>query len=474
MLLEKRIKGISLMMTICALGASLAWFYISFLIVFNGYGGLNLRSPASIDSYNVIAIIIILGTAIDYFRTTTSREYNLYHYNKWGFSFFAAVQQCITLLLILSLYVTIAKDHGVSRMFLIWFLTGLIPVLTFIHRLLPQWLAEHLFAGRYRYEAVIVSGVHAGQERVRAWLSRQECYGVNAQENIYLEGLEAGDHRASEKVMETLTLELQKRKPAMVIMHQFPIDSGTLSKLKQLCDRLGCRLIIALDMDAELADAVSFHKDGDMQLISMREEPLECPTNRLLKRALDVLVALPVVMFILPPLSLWVWWRLRRQSPGPLFHRQMRSGMQNEHFVLYKFRSMHTGHGAESRQASKDDDRVFPFGRWMRRSSVDEIPQFINVLVGDMSVVGPRPHLPQHDEKFAQIVDHYNLRQLVKPGITGLAQVKGFRGEILDDSQISDRLRSDVFYIENWSLKMELEIIFKTALQMIRNPLTAY
>jgi lipopolysaccharide/colanic/teichoic acid biosynthesis glycosyltransferase len=105
---------------------------------------------------------------------------------------------------------------------------------------------------------------------------------------------------------------------------------------------------------------------------------------------------------------------------------------------------------------------------------VDEIPQFINVLVGDMSVVGPRPHLPQHDEKFAQIVDHYNLRQLVKPGITGLAQVKGFRGEILDDSQISDRLRSDVFYIENWSLKMELDIIFKTALQMIRNPLTAY
>ncbi len=461
-------------MTFGSLAATLLWFCIAYWLVFNGFGGLALRSPVAIDTYAMAVVLVTLSFFVDHLRTRTSRAYELHGVNKWGFSLFAALQQVLTLLLILSLYMLASKDRGVSRMFLMWFLAGALPILTLIHRLVPQWLSEHLFGGRYLYHAVVVSDGEIGQDRILTWLARHKCYGVCVQDTINLQDFANRDGISSSTVLEALGAELRKRRPAMVIMHQFPLQSGALLRLKQLCDRLGCRMIVALDMDPEFSKMVSFHKDGDMQLISIRHEPLECPTNRVLKRLLDIAVSLPVVFLVLPFLTLWVWLWQRRQSAGPIFHRQLRSGMQNEHFVLYKFRSMHVGHGTENRQATKDDERIFPFGKWLRRYSIDEIPQFINVLVGDMSVVGPRPHLPQHDEKFAQVVDHYHLRHLIKPGITGLAQVKGFRGEITNPSQITDRLRSDVFYIEHWSLALDLNIISKTALQFFHVSDTAY
>lgn len=474
MLFEKRIQGIASLMALFSLTASLLWFCTAYWIVFNDFGGLKLHSPASMNLYSTIVVLITISFAVDYLRIGRMRAYDLHMPNQWGFSLLASFQQVLTVLLVLGLYMLASKDGNVSRMFLLWFAAGLLPVLTIIHRLVPKWLSGHLFGGRYLYEAVVVSDGAVGQDRISRWLARHQCYGVRVQETINLQDIANREGLGSEAVLNALEAELRKRRPAMVVMHQFPHESGALLRLKQLCDRLGCRMIVALDMDPEFARTVSFHKEGDMQLISVRHEPLECPTNRIMKRLLDIAVALPVVIFVLPFLTLWVWLMQRKQSPGPIFHRQLRSGMKNEHFLLYKFRSMHVGHGAENRQATRDDDRIFSFGRWIRRTSVDEVPQFINVLIGDMSVVGPRPHLPKHDEEFAQVVEQYQLRHFVKPGITGLAQVKGFRGEIKDPSQITNRLLSDVFYIEHWSISMDVNIISKTALQLIRTPETAY
>lgn len=474
MLFEKRIQGVATLMAICSLTLGLLWFCMAYWIVFNGFGGLELRTPSAIDTYAMAVVLITISFVVDHLRTRTTRQYELHGANKWGFSLFAALQQVMTLLLVLALYMLASKDRGVSRLFLLWFVTGLLPVLALAHRLVPQWLSKTLFGGRYLNQAIVVSNGALGQDRLRSWLGRHQRYGVTIQDTINIQDLSPNGSMQSEDVLDRVAVELKKRRPAMVIMHQFPLSSDALLRLKHLCDRVGSRMIVALDMDPEFADKVSFHKDGDMQLISIRQEPLECPTNRILKRLLDIAVALPVVAFVLPLLTLWVWMVQRRQSPGPIFHRQLRSGMQNEHFRLYKFRSMHVGHGSENKQATRDDDRIFPFGRWMRKASVDEVPQFINVLLGDMSVVGPRPHLPKHDEEFSQVVDHYHLRHLIKPGITGLAQVKGFRGEITNSAQIADRVRSDVFYIEHWSLSMDFTIISKTALQVFRTPDTAY
>lgn len=205
-------------------------------------------------------------------------------------------------------------------------------------------------------------------------------------------------------------------------------------------------------------------------------EPLENPLNRLLKRSLDIAVSLPVVLVVLPPLSVVVWWMQRRQSPGALIHCQYRSGLDHKKFLMYKFRTMHeVGNAGElSRQARKDDSRIYPFGRFLRRTSLDEIPQFLNVLIGNMSVSGPRPHLMEHDEKFARIVSTYYTRHFVKPGITGLAQCNGFRGEISEPSLLEKRIGYDMLYIRRWTFSLDLQILLQTVRQVVFPPRTAY
>jgi lipopolysaccharide/colanic/teichoic acid biosynthesis glycosyltransferase len=221
---------------------------------------------------------------------------------------------------------------------------------------------------------------------------------------------------------------------------------------------------------------VSIEQEGAFTLMAAADEPLENPLNRLLKRSLDIAISLPVVLFMLPPLSAVVWWMQRRQSPGPLIHRQYRSGLDHKKFLILKFRTMHEVRNAAelSRQAQPDDCRIFPFGRFLRRTSLDEFTQFLKVLIGSMSVSGPRPHLIEHDEQFARIVRTYYTRQFVKPGITGLAQCNGFRGEISEPELLRKRISYDMLYIRRWTFSMDLQILLQTVRQVLFPPRTAY
>ena len=227
------------------------------------------------------------------------------------------------------------------------------------------------------------------------------------------------------------------------------------------------------DLDEHFRHSVTFIDDGGVQLIGLREEPLEDPVNRFLKRALDIAVSLPVVLFLLPVVTLVVWLLQRAQSPGPIFHMQSRAGLQNRPFRIYKFRTMHPNHGQEARQAARDDDRIYPSGRWLRKLSVDELPQFLNVLHGEMSVVGPRPHLTDHNAAFARAMNNYHVRAMVKPGISGLAQISGYRGETRTDEDIIKRVSADIDYLENWSLSLDFKIILKTFRQVFFPPINA-
>jgi lipopolysaccharide/colanic/teichoic acid biosynthesis glycosyltransferase len=192
---------------------------------------------------------------------------------------------------------------------------------------------------------------------------------------------------------------------------------------------------------------------------------------------LDLALAIPVVFIALPILIPVVWFGQRTQSPGPVFFRQRRRGFNRREFVLYKFRTMHEDNGHpinEAKQATKHDPRIFRFGEWLRHTSIDELPQFINVLRGEMSAVGPRPHLPEHDELFHQQVDEYPMRHFAKPGITGLAQSLGYRGEITDVEVLRRRVRYDLEYINNWTLLLDIEIVLRTIVQVLYPPKTAY
>lgn len=209
-------------------------------------------------------------------------------------------------------------------------------------------------------------------------------------------------------------------------------------------------------------------------VLSMNKSPLDKPINKIIKRSFDIifsfLVMVCVLSWLVPLLSI----AIKIESKGSIFFTQLRNGINYKPFYCYKFRSMRPNKFADSKQVSKGDNRITKIGKILRKSSVDELPQFINVFKGEMSVVGPRPHMIKENERFLKRVDKFMGRHYVKPGITGLAQVKGYRGEIKTDEDIHNRLKYDLHYIENWSFWLDLKIILFTILNVIKGDDKAY
>jgi putative colanic acid biosynthesis UDP-glucose lipid carrier transferase len=186
------------------------------------------------------------------------------------------------------------------------------------------------------------------------------------------------------------------------------------------------------------------------------------------KRVFDIVFASLVVVLLLSWLIPLVALIIRLESKGPVFFKQLRTGKDNEPFYCFKFRSMHVNAEANHRQASKGDSRITRVGAIIRKTNIDELPQFLNVLRGEMSIVGPRPHMLKHTEEYSQVVNDFMQRHTVTPGITGLAQVRGFRGETKEVIAMAKRVKVDIWYIKNWSLLLDLKIVVMTVLQAIK------
>ena len=196
-------------------------------------------------------------------------------------------------------------------------------------------------------------------------------------------------------------------------------------------------------------------------------------SNKALKRAFDIVVSLPALAGIVVLLP-FIAYRIKRQSKGPIFFRQQRTGRDGKTFWCYKFRSMHVNDEADMQQAVREDDRLFPFGAFMREHNIDELPQFWNVLKGDMSVVGPRPHMLHHTEIYSQQIEDYMERHVVKPGITGWAQVTGYCGETKELADMEERVRRDLWYMEHWSLRLDIHIVRTTAKNILARKIMTY
>lgn len=209
-------------------------------------------------------------------------------------------------------------------------------------------------------------------------------------------------------------------------------------------------------------------------LLTVRREPLQAAYNRALKRTFDVVFSLTVLITIFPIMYIIVGIMIKASSPGPILFKQKRTGIYGEEFYCYKFRTMRVNQEADIQQAQKNDPRKTKVGDFLRRTNLDEFPQFMNVLVGDMSVVGPRPHMLKHTEQYSAIIDKYMVRHLVKPGLTGWAQVTGYRGETKTLEQMEGRVKRDVWYLENWSFFLDLKIIFVTVINMFLGEKNAY
>ncbi len=209
-------------------------------------------------------------------------------------------------------------------------------------------------------------------------------------------------------------------------------------------------------------------------VLSMSKSPLDKPANQLIKRTFDLVFSLIVILGILSWLVPILGLLIKLESKGPVFFKQKRNGINYEPFYCYKFRSMYPNNLADSMQVRKGDDRITGIGKLLRQTSIDELPQFINVFKGEMSVVGPRPHMVKENERFLKRIDKFMGRHYVKPGITGLAQVKGFRGEVRTDEDIINRVKYDLFYIENWSLWLDIKIVLFTVFNIIKGDDKAY
>ncbi|MCL9769484.1 undecaprenyl-phosphate glucose phosphotransferase [Flavobacterium sp. HXWNR69] len=209
-------------------------------------------------------------------------------------------------------------------------------------------------------------------------------------------------------------------------------------------------------------------------IISLRTIPLDKEVNKRLKRVFDVVFSLTIILFILSWLTPILALIIRLESKGPTFFKQKRNGLNYEEFYCYKFRSMHLNPIADLEQVQKNDPRITRVGKFIRKTSIDELPQFFNVLLGDMSVVGPRPHMVSHTEMYAKSVDKFMVRHFIKPGITGLAQTNGFRGEVENEKDIINRVKYDIFYLENWTLLLDIKIILTTVFNALKGEEKAY
>jgi putative colanic acid biosynthesis UDP-glucose lipid carrier transferase len=212
----------------------------------------------------------------------------------------------------------------------------------------------------------------------------------------------------------------------------------------------------------------------NIPLFKFSTEPLAIKRNRVIKRVLDIIFSICVIILTYPFLFLIIAPIIKLTSKGPILFKQERTGLKGEDFICYKFRSMAVNKDADKKQATKGDARITKIGAFMRKTSLDEMPQFINVIKGDMSVVGPRPHMTKHTEEYSQLIDKYMFRHMVKPGITGWAQVTGFRGETKDLKQMEGRVERDVWYIENWSVLLDIKIILNTVINAIVGEDNAY
>ena len=250
-------------------------------------------------------------------------------------------------------------------------------------------------------------------------------------------------------------------------------DRDIIKRISSFCDHRVIRFYYVPVSVESLGMRLKKAFLDDVEIFTTHEIPLSSPVNKFAKRLFDVIFSL---LFLIPTAILFpfIYIIIKTQSPGPIFFKQKRTGLDGKDFEMLKFRSMHVNADADKVQATKDDPRKYPFGNFMRKSNIDELPQFWNVLMGDMSIVGPRPHMLAHTEQYSQLIDKYMVRHFVKPGLTGWAQVTGFRGETKELWQMEGRVKRDIWYIEHWSIWLDIRIVWLTAKTVIIHDKNAY
>ena len=404
----------------------------------------------------------------------STRVYRLYfdqNIYKLELIYKATLRSIILHLLLFIVFLFFSNQAGFPKNFIISFYVILLPGFL-LSRFLGTFLMGMLTKNYDLRKSVAVLGMNTGGIRLSEYLDKQnglKFVGFLDQEN---QGL-----KNNKPLSITSAKEQLKAAAASGIEEVFisvnPERMNDLTELIKEGEKNCIRLKFVPDFSA-VESSLKFDRMGNFTVLSARKEPLESIENRFKKRLFDIAVSLFVIIFIFSWLYPLLALIIKLQSTGPVIFAQLRTGRNNKPFWCYKFRSMRVNDECDQRQACPGDERVTPIGKFMRKTSLDEFPQFFNVLLGYMSIVGPRPHMLSHTDEYSKIIDKYMVRQFLKPGITGWAQVNGYRGETKETWMMEKRVEHDLWYMENWSVMLDLKIVFLTVINMFKGEKNAY
>lgn len=368
-----------------------------------------------------------------------------------------------------TLFITVLNFDDVSRLRLFYFYL-LFFVLVLYFRVLFLKVLKYARAKGYNFRNVIIVGANAMGERMNQILNNDLSYGYKVA-GVFCD---APDQLITHKLIhlgELADIEFYLQSHKIDEMYIALSDDGTkqIPNLIQLCERYMVRLkIIPNFQQYTKMRRVSIDFYENTPVLTLRKEPQEFVKNRMMKNTFDVLFSLGVIVLVFSWLFPILIAVVKLSSKGPAFFRQKRSGENNETFTCLKFRTMKVNALSDELQSKKGDPRITKIGAFMRKTNLDELPQFFNVLIGQMSVVGPRPHMLKHTEEYSELINNYLVRHFVKPGITGWAQVKGYRGETKKLIDMKNRVEFDIWYIENWTFLLDLKIIWMTITNMAK------
>ncbi len=437
-----------------------------------------------------LAIILVLGLQFKFYPTTytiyvvyvslgwlflsfNSKFYEIYRFTKVTQIISISVKQIILFTLIVFSFFGIF--HEVSRrvLLILLYVTEVFAAVLFA-KLTIYYLLQHYrkyFGGNYRTTVII--GNNSKTRRLMDFFMHQPNYGYKLKKMFDITSENKENNKKSVSLEHCFNYILNEH------VDEIYCSIGELSnsQIKALVDFADNNLKV-LKFIPDNKDIYTKNLKLDyyeyLPILSFREIPIEDPLNQLVKRGFDIVLSILVIVCILSWLTPILALFIKLSSKGPVFFRQLRNGLDYKEFYCYKFRSMKLNPEANIHQVRKNDKRITRIGKFMRKTSIDELPQFFNVLRGEMSTVGPRPHMVSHTHMYAARIDKFMVRHFVKPGITGLAQVSGYRGEVENENDIINRVKYDIFYIENWSLFFDIKIILQTIYNSIKGDKKAY
>ena len=459
------------MITGLVMAADVALCCIIYLIVLLSQGdpGQMWTLPGAKSSLAIVGIVymVVVFRGGTVFSQRSARRWSI---------FYLVLKNVLATAIVSSLLLYVCHVHVMS-----WRATALVYALVLVvccgFRLLMYWLVRHHRLRPGNYSEVVFLGEDNNLSLLYREMTRNPQWGYKVKgyfaetRSVRLDEGGCQYLGGTDKIM-----DFMKSHPRVnaVFCSAGAETKELFEPLMHYCVRNMITFYSLPSLGSNFHNRLFFTTIGNVPVLTICDSPLTNPWRRLAKRSFDIVFSLLFLCTLFIPILIVVTIITKVTMPGPVFFRQKRNGLNGRTFYCLKFRSMKVNNQSDTLQATEDDPRITKWGKFMRHTNIDELPQFINVLIGDMSVVGPRPHMQRQTVMYSKLIDQYMLRHMVKPGITGWSQINGFRGETTQLSQMEGRVKHDIWYIENWSFGLDLFIIYKTIVSTVKGDDKAY